>query len=647
MSLDKSNHIGRLPFVSISSIPKEYLDSMSFNASLIENYIFTNTAQAELLLAKQEETLQRFQDPLLLIQFHLHAAILENQFYRYRESEIHFKLLLAMLEEYGDVNQQTEAYIDYAGTLLNLGEKDLAMDYIDRAAKNLNAFPDKLLTARLTFREGYLWLHYGDNAQAVELFLEADKQFNAINPMLLKVKDIYFTSLIYSGLGSIFNLTGELDLSVKFYLNTVNICESNGIRSRLAWHYLNVGKAYMALNDYEHAEGYFLEVNQIQGDMSEYARALASLNLGYCHFLSGRYEEALDLYNKSETLTLENIEEDFDNLSMIAYWKGLLFDALGRSKRAKQHLGEALEYAGKGKNTRQQAVICEAIASFYAERKEYKNAYEYQVLHDQFLKRHVEATNLLKIKEVEVRFEAEKKRKEAEFLRLQATELQMKALRAQMNPHFMYNALNSIQHYITSDNADFAAKYLAKFAKLMRASLEYSELEIISLEDEVVFLEDYLYLNQKLRFDNQLQYDISIDEEIESDILGVPTMIVQPYVENAIEHGLRGTKGGFLSLKFTLIDDDNVLCVIQDNGIGRVKARKMQEADQYAVKHKSRGTSITEKRLELLHQAKKDRVFVKTIDLIDELSGGSAGTRVEIQIPVVDIQLKSIGANVG
>jgi two-component system, LytTR family, sensor kinase len=399
---------------------------------------------------------------------------------------------------------------------------------------------------------------------------------------------------------------------------------------------------WQCLNDYENAEHYFLNVNAIQNDLSESARAFASANLGYCLFLSGRYDEALELYNKAETLSLENVEQDYENLSIIAHWKGQLFDAIGKPGRAKRHLGEALEYAGKVKNLRQQAYVCQAIASFYAERNEFRNAYEYQVLHDNFLRKYGEETNSLKIKEVEIRFEAEQKRKETELLRLQATELQMKALRAQMNPHFMYNALNSIQNYITSNNGASAAKYLAKFAKLMRASLEYSELEIISLEDEIVFLQDYLLLNQKLRFDNRLEYNIVIDEDIESDILGVPTMIVQPYVENAIEHGLRATKGGLLKLEFSLIDDDNILCVVEDNGIGREKARKMQEADQYTVKHKSRGTSITEKRLEILHQSKKDSIFVKTIDLKDPITGIACGTRVEIQIPVVDIQLKSL-----
>jgi two-component system, LytTR family, sensor kinase len=225
------------------------------------------------------------------------------------------------------------------------------------------------------------------------------------------------------------------------------------------------------------------------------------------------------------------------------------------------------------------------------------------------------------------------------MLRLQASSLQLKALRAQMNPHFMFNALNSLQNYIADE---FAAKYLAKFAKLMRMSLDYSEMEIISLEKELEFLEDYLLINQKLRFQDRLQYQIIVDEELEDDIIGVPTMIVQPYIENAIEHGIKPKRGGLIKIEFKLLDDDGILCSIEDNGIGREKAAELQKRAGYHEQHKSRGTSITEKRLELLHNDRKDGFSVKTIDLLDPLSNEASGTRVEILIPIVEMPYKNM-----
>ncbi|MFT5386303.1 MAG: two-component system LytT family sensor kinase, partial [Saprospiraceae bacterium] len=167
---------------------------------------------------------------------------------------------------------------------------------------------------------------------------------------------------------------------------------------------------------------------------------------------------------------------------------------------------------------------------------------------------------------------------------------------------------------------------------------EYSDMEIISLEKEIEFLENYLLISQKLRFGDKMTYQITVDEDIEEDIMGVPTMIIQPYVENSIEHGLRQRKDGLIKVDFKLHDDNTILCIVEDNGIGRDAVKKLQELDDYHINHKSKGTSITEERLEILNKSKNKGVFVKTIDLKDSISFEPIGTRVEILIPVEIIQ---------
>ena len=205
-----------------------------------------------------------------------------------------------------------------------------------------------------------------------------------------------------------------------------------------------------------------------------------------------------------------------------------------------------------------------------------------------------------------------------------------------MNPHFIYNALNSIQHFINSYQTDSASKYLAMFARLMRQSLDYSDLEIISLDKEISFLSDYLFINQKLRFDNGLRYEIIVDDELDEDMVGVPTMIIQPYVENAIEHGLRTKNAGMISIHFSLLDEWSILCVIEDNGVGRKQAILNQQLDLKFQKHRSRGTNITEQRLQLLTNSRSEGGYVKTVDLEDSL-GNPCGTRVEVKIPIMEI----------
>ncbi|MEO1517805.1 MAG: histidine kinase [Bacteroidota bacterium] len=604
---------------------------------LAGHFAFTNVRKAQKLLAEQWKILKNNDFPDLELNYHLHTAFIENQLYNYILSEIHCNKAINIVEERGDVKQQAEVYIDYAGTCINLDKMDLATAYLDKATKLLEVFPDPQLQARITTREGFLNLHYSSYTKAIELFLEAEKSINALTQPLT-LKDYYFLTLIRSGLGRVYEINEDISKSVRAYLKVINMCESLGMRTRLSWHYLNVGSAYMALQDDESAESYFRKAIRIRDDISQNARAGAYANLGFIYFKRKEYKEALSLYNRAESLYKERSEEDYSNFSVIENWKAKLFSALGKRKRAKYHFARAYEFASQKNDYKQLASVCKDIASFYSETGDYKKAYEFQLIQDEMGERYSEEVNRRMLLELEVKYEAEKKKQEAEMLRLQATGLQLKALRAQMNPHFMYNALNSIQNYITSNEAASAAKYLAKFAKLMRQSLDYSDMEVISLEDEVNFLEDYLFINKKLRFTDDMEYKIFIDDEIEEDIIGVPTMIVQPYVENAIEHGLRPIKNGLVKLEFYPIDDFSILCIVEDNGIGRAKARELNEQADNALNHTSKGTSITEKRLNILHRSRRKGIFVKTIDLQDSESGEPCGTRVEIQIPIQVIQ---------
>jgi two-component system, LytTR family, sensor kinase len=605
---------------------------------LIEYYTFTNIREAQRLLAEQFKLLQKHQHPEFLLYYHVNTAIMENQVYNFKLSDIHFQHAINIVEDEGNVSQQVEVYIDYIGTLINLNQTDKALPYIDKAHRLLTSFPDEILYARLICREAYLHWHISDYDRTAELLFKSDKIFDNISSQALKIKDVYFKTLIHVGFGLIYLKKGDNQKSIESYLRAVELCENTGIRSRLAWYYQSIGQAYMAVHDYDNAQEFFTKVSLIPDDISQSARAYATANLGYCHFDKGNYEEALKMYNFAENI-YKRKANDFANLSTVSRYKGLLYDACNKFKRAETKFLEAFEYAKKAKNPNLQAVACRNIAEFYADRKDFRNAYKFELMHSEFGGIVYEESNSIKINELEFKYEAERRRKESEMLRLQASSLQLKALRAQMNPHFMFNALNSLQNYIADE---FAAKYLAKFAKLMRMSLDYSEMEIISLEKEIEFLEDYLLINQKLRFQDRLQYKITVDEELEDDIIGVPTMIVQPYIENAIEHGIKPKREGLLKIEFKLLDDEGILCIIEDNGIGRVKALELQKRAGYHEQHKSRGTSITEKRLELLHNDRKDRFSVKTIDLIDPLSNEASGTRVEILIPIVEMPYKNM-----
>ncbi|HFA48008.1 MAG TPA: hypothetical protein ENJ95_03205 [Bacteroidetes bacterium] len=599
-------------------------------------HLFTNIQQAQKYLAELNKLLQEVSDLDFELKYNLYTGIVENQLYNYKLSEIHFKKAIDLLNARGDANQLAEAFIDYAGTLINLGKVDSAYAYLEDARKYLRTFPDDRLEAYLISRIGYLHIQHSNKPKALKSFLEAEMRLKT-SAKPLSSKDYYFMTLIKSGIGKIHALNHEPDKSIKAYREVVEICERRGMRSRLSWHYLNVGNSYMATLDDENAIKYFKLGIKVLDDVNQQARALAYANLGYCYFRKGKFQEGLDLLDTAYPLFKEKKDVNQANIN---WWKAKAFEALGKRKKALTHYFSALEFAYKGKDQNQVAGILKDISEFYAADGEYKDAYEYQKFYEKAVERAMQEVKEDEIRELEIKYEAERKEKEAEMFKLQATGLQLKALRAQMNPHFVFNALNSVQDFITSNDPKLAAKYLAQFAHLMRQSLEYSDMEIISLEDEIEFLRNYLEINVNLRFESKLTYKIIVDEEIEEDIYGVPTMIVQPYVENSIEHGIRPKQKGMIKIEFKLKDEDTILCIVEDNGVGREKIRKIQENNPELKSHKSMGTRITKDRLEILQKKSNGEEVVKIIDLYDEETGNAAGTRVEVLIPILDIEVK-------
>ena len=225
----------------------------------------------------------------------------------------------------------------------------------------------------------------------------------------------------------------------------------------------------------------------------------------------------------------------------------------------------------------------------------------------------------------------QEERKRFEFNK-RIIESELKTLRAQMNPHFIFNSLNSIQRFITENAQDDAGKYLTKFARLMRMILDNSRREAIPIEDELKSLELYIEL-EVLRFGNKFAYGIEVDPKIDTGFIEIPPMIIQPYVENAIKHGLmnKETKG---NLKVEIkLDDEKIICIVEDDGIGRKKAMELK--NQLKPDHKSHGLDITQERLEIINAQKHSNMSVQIIDLIDD-SNNPLGTRVEFYLPVND-----------
>ena len=227
----------------------------------------------------------------------------------------------------------------------------------------------------------------------------------------------------------------------------------------------------------------------------------------------------------------------------------------------------------------------------------------------------------LELKETQKRLALEKQYRNSE----------LKALKAQMNPHFIFNALNSIQEYIILNEKNLASDYLGKFADLMRNYLHQSDAGTITLQEEVESLEMYLEL-EALRFGEDLNYTIETAKDIATESLQIPTMLVQPYAENALKHGLLHKKGQRnLKVTFSQPNEKTLRCTIIDNGIGRKAAAALK--DRRGNTHKSFATQANENRLDLLNYKKNKQIGVDITDLHDPLEN-PIGTKVTLDIPL-------------
>ncbi|WP_276502576.1 histidine kinase [Terrimonas pollutisoli] len=234
-----------------------------------------------------------------------------------------------------------------------------------------------------------------------------------------------------------------------------------------------------------------------------------------------------------------------------------------------------------------------------------------------------------------VRARAEEDKKEAQrklmSTQQKMTEVEMQALRAQMNPHFIFNCLNSINRYIVKSDQTTASLYLTKFAKLIRLILDNSNCKNVVLTNELEALKLYIEM-EALRFDRKFTYEIKVEPNLGPDTIELPPLIIQPYVENAIWHGLlHKENNGHLSIRVAMAGESMLQCTIEDNGVGREKAKELRS--KTATSRKSLGMQLTENRLTLLNKHAQLNASVEIIDLENGKSG-AAGTKVILKIPV-------------
>ncbi len=605
----------------------------------LQRSIFTDFEQARAVLGELAAAMHPGLPFDIRLAYHRGASFLENQWQRWEPALTHARQTIAILENLADAPALAEMWADASAVQVNQRAWSAAQESLDRAHHYLDPDSPPRVRANVTCREGFLHLHLGNLNQALACFQEAEKDLMGLDASAER-KDFYLLTLVLSGLGTLYERLGDKEKSLDAFRRVLPIAEEHHLRPRLPWHFLHTGRVALALDNAVQAREHFERALQFAGEGEEEVKTHALGNLGILAFLADRPDEAFVLFAQAAAqYEHPDSEDDFTNLSKIESWRAGAMLRKGDREQGQHHLEKAYEYGMQGRDIHHLGQICLNLAQIFVQDGRHERAYFYQHRATQLTTEHYEQLRDRDREELEARHLIERSRQDAQMARLRVASLQLRALRAQMNPHFMFNALNAIQGLVTSGRNNEAESYIAKFAKMMRQTLEYSDLEVVPLEQEVEFLERYLDINRKLRFRDQLDYKIIVSPQLERLDIYLPTMILQPFVENAVEHGLRPRLKGKLRIELSLGGPDGtLLCTIEDDGVGYLAGRAKQSDQMAFQKHRSRGMDITHERLALLHQLqrKQEGQFVLITDLGEQSGNTVTGTRVEVILPIME-----------
>jgi len=405
----------------------------------------------------------------------------------------------------------------------------------------------------------------------------------------------YFIPIILNNVRITYNKAGNTDSALAWFRQSIDLADKYSNYDAKASSLNETGKIYLARGDYVHAGNYALKSLQI-------ARQLHS-----AEWQSNAWESLYKVYEKQH-----RFDKAFEAYQQFILFRDSVSNEDKRSALARKEM--AFDFERKEAATKAEHDKKEALA-------------QAEINRQQLIKRGILAgvvillvAGLFSFMLYKRRRDAEERRKEAD-LKAKVSDTEMKVLRLQMNPHFIFNSLNSVSDYISKHETATANYFLSKFARMMRQVLENSEKREITLAEDLQVVETYIQL-ESLRLRNEIHYEICIDPDIDPDVTLVPPLIIQPFVENSIWHGLSGkTCPGRISIRITR-EDGMIHYIVEDNGIGRKEAGKQAKAGK-----RSMGLRITLDRIDIINQTRRVKAGVDIFDL-------SEGTRVEVKLPL-------------
>lgn len=526
------------------------------------------------------------------------------------------------------------------------GNYDKSFDYFNQSLAEFESIDDSYNTAILLAKIGDLYCLAGDDKKGLSLYFQSLQY--PLGPTitwhpLVDLGDTYYSLEQYDA--------GESEREK--YIQTI---KSMTVRSNyMAYPRVRRAETLIASKDYAQALPLLkrdLQSSKQGNDRNQVMRLLFDIVKGYegqrdykeaFHYTNELLENALHFKARQYVLSAYKLKSSiFDHLdrpdSSFTYFKR--YTSM-KDSIALGEFGKKMDlYAAEKENERKQNQI-ELLNKEKRINQQQLELGTQKLQNESFQKKMLIIGSLLLIVfgVFLVRYVNLRRRNEAIRHQKEASDLEMQALRAQMNPHFIFNCLNSINRFTIRNDPARAADYLTKFAKLIRIVLQQSGVSFIPLEDELNSLQLYMDL-EAIRFEHPFHYTVRTDG-VNIAAITVPPLLLQPFVENAIWHGLHPKQNGQGRITINLQLDGNFLeCRISDNGVGRKFANGHLSGD--SEKKTSLGIKLTRNRLELFESSLKERKAVITITDLADQEGESAGTSVLIRIPVKSSQMDYI-----
>lgn len=615
------------------------------------NYRWGNNEKAIEQREKANAIYLRYNEPKSLALGYYWLGSIYQSLSDYEKALQLFMKALKTFEDLSDFTNIGYCNVNISSIYRNLKQYDSAIEFINKGKESFEKVNFKYGVGVSLYRKAIVYDRQGLYDLALKNTIEASKIFE-------EIKESYFLKLSYFQIGSYYSNMNENEKALEYFEKALKDAEYLNEKSFSAAVFQNIGKVYQKKEKYDKALYYYYASDSLLNQIND-KRSLIELSENFIeiysliskpdsvkkYFLRHRdlsdsiFNEQMsasiaDLKIKYETerkdkeiieLKLEN-EKRNNYLSLLQKGKEISELKIQNMIIADEKKAKDLQLINAEKDKQKTTIELLTLK----EQEQRKKIDDERIKKNKLLMTFIISTSLLIIlSTLVIHYLKTRKSKEQAILNRQIVENSIKALRAQMNPHFIFNCVHTIELLLNDLKIEESKNSLYKFSSLTRKVLENSQKKEIFLLEEIEILELYMSL-ENLRFKNPFKYNISIKNEIDPTTTLIVPLILQPFVENSIKHGLSGFgKTGNINIEFK--DSDNFLiCTIEDNGIGINNNVKIKNT--YNPKKESLGLKLTEERLKILSDMKKINCRY-TIEDLRNTNNNSSGTKVKVYLP--------------